>query len=147
MPPRTRTRTRAAGSNLQGTGQPLDAFGINGIEHLAIALQGRAHDETVRQRQVVTDVFEGDTAAQENLCGRTGGADALDIGAVGRQAGAGAGDDERVGQAALNGVAGGILDGPVAERDGMFDVDIGKDLRLRANLPAVAQGVDRRCLR
>src|SRR6185369_18096737 len=71
-----------------GPGQGGNPFWINWLTHLAVNLQRSADDETVGQAGIVADVLPGDTAAQENLRGRARLADAIEIGDVGRVAGA-----------------------------------------------------------
>jgi hypothetical protein len=68
-------------------------------------------------------------------------AHAFDVRKVRSHAGADAGNDEGVGETALKSVASGIFDRQVAQRDSVFDKDIGKDFSLRTKLLAVPQGV------
>jgi len=87
-------------------------------------------------------VRNGHTAAEQNAGGWTRGADLLDVGGIGFAPGADAGNDDGIRESAIQRVMGGIFEGPIAERDGVFDVDIGEDLRAGTNGLAIAQGVE-----
>ncbi|MDB6064676.1 MAG: hypothetical protein JWR26_884 [Pedosphaera sp.] len=66
----------------------------------------------------------------------------LDIPGIRRHAGAYAGNDEGIGQTALEGIMGGIFQRPITERDGVFDMDIGKNLYFGGDGLTIAQSVE-----
>jgi hypothetical protein len=68
-------------------------------------------------------------------------AHAFDVRKIRSHAGADAGNDEGIGQAALKSVASGIFDRQVPQSNGVLNQDIGKDLSLRTELPPAAEGV------
>jgi len=106
--------------------QRCDSFAVNGIGQFAAGLERAADNEAVRRAEIA-DIFARNPAAQQNLCLRAGPADSSDVLNIGRQAGAGAGNNQGIRQAALDSVARRVFNGPVTQRHRVFDVNIRKD--------------------
>jgi len=87
-------------------------------------------------------VCRGDAAAEQDFCAGTGGAHALHMRRVSLAASAGAGDDQPIRKAAIQRVVRGIFQGPIAQRNGVFDVDVRKDLRVGTDVAAKAERME-----
>lgn len=129
-------------SRLHDTRQSRDAFGVNRVCQFAAFFERAADDEPIREGKKLMGVFAGDAAAKKNARGRTSGADSADVFRIGGMAGAYAGNNEGVGKTAVESVMSGIFERAIAQRNRVLDVNVGENLRVRRNSPAIAQSVE-----
>src|SRR5438132_669016 len=133
-------RTRRLAATSRGN-EPLHPPPVDGIPHVAAALDGGADDRPVRDGEELGDRLDGDAATHEDRHVRHGAPDALDVGEGRRLARGGARHDERVGEPAVGEVARGLLELDGNERDRVLAPDVREDQGLDAEQPPVAERV------
>ena len=119
----------------QGPHERGDAFGVHRVCEPAVALERAAHDEAVGGGQEIAHIRKRRAAAQQNLGAGARAADAFDIRQLRRRPvpvpetmSALARPRSTVSRAASQWA--------IAQRHGVLDVDVGKDLRVWTNFAA-----------
>src|SRR5437870_6712249 len=130
-------RTRRLAATSRGN-EPLHPPPVDGIPHVAAALDGGADDRPVRDGEELGDRLDGDAATHEDRHVRHGAPDALDVGEGRRLARGGARHDERVGEPAVGEVARGLLELDGNERDRVLAPGVREGQGLHAEQPPVA---------
>src|SRR5712691_6356123 len=139
--PSARSAPQAGRLPTSGGDQPPHALGILGLADTAVALDERADDHAFGHGEELGHAVGGDTAADEHGHHGHRAAHALHVAdgrGVTRRL---AGDDEGVGQASMHEIARLLLELDGRHRRRMLALDVGEDLDVGAEEPAVTQRV------